>query len=216
MCNVEDLGSIPGLGRSSEWWHPLQYSCLKNLHGQRSLSGYSPWGHKESDTTEWLNIIWVFYVYLHYRWRNWGTVRISNFSKMIKLISSRSMKQIGDILDPRSMLLVLVTQSCPTLCDPINCSPPGSSVFGILQARILEWFAICFSRGSFQPRDWTQVSCIAGRFFAIWATMEDLCVPKCYAILAPLDGILVSSAYISAMGHLLCSSLSALWSLKSP
>ena len=47
--------------------------------------------------------------------------------------------------------------SCPTLCDPMNYSPPGSSVHEILQARILEWVAICFSRGSSQPRDWTHV-----------------------------------------------------------
>ena len=53
---------------------------------------------------------------------------------------------------------VLVTQSCETLCDPINCSPPGSSVHGILQARILEWVAISFSKGSFRPRDRTQGS----------------------------------------------------------
>ena len=52
---------------------------------------------------------------------------------------------------------------CPTLCDPMDCSPPGSSVHGILQARILEWVAISFSRGSSQPRDRTWVSCIAGR-----------------------------------------------------
>ena len=49
-----------------------------------------------------------------------------------------------------------VAQSCPTLCDPTYCSPPGSSVHGILQARILEWVAISFSRGSSQPRDQTQ------------------------------------------------------------
>ena len=52
--NEGDLGSIPGLGRSPGGRHgnPLQYSCLENLHGQKSLVGYSPWGHKESDTTE--------------------------------------------------------------------------------------------------------------------------------------------------------------------
>ena len=61
---------------------------------------------------------------------------------------------------------------CPTLCDPINYSPPESSVHGILQATILEWIAIPFSRGSSQPRDQTWVSCIAGRFFTIWATKE--------------------------------------------
>ena len=68
--------------------------------------------------------------------------------------------------------LVLVAQSCLTLCNPMDCSPPGSSVHGILQARILAWVAIPFSRGSSQPRDQIQVSCIAGRFFTIWGTRE--------------------------------------------
>ena len=56
-CNVGDLGLIPGLGRSPGRGHgnPLQYSCLGNPHGQRSLEGYSPWGHKEQDTTEQLS-----------------------------------------------------------------------------------------------------------------------------------------------------------------
>ena len=53
-CNVGDPALIPGLGRSpgGGHGHPLQYSCLENPHEQRSLVGYSPWGHKESDTTE--------------------------------------------------------------------------------------------------------------------------------------------------------------------
>ena len=55
----------------------------------------------------------------------------------------------------------LVAQSCPTLCDPINCSPPGSSAHGILQARILEWVAVPSSRGSSPRGDRTRVSCIA-------------------------------------------------------
>ena len=56
-CNAGDLGSIPGLGRSAAGGHgnPLQYSFLENPHGQRSLAGHSPWGCKESDTTEQLN-----------------------------------------------------------------------------------------------------------------------------------------------------------------
>ena len=69
-------------------------------------------------------------------------------------------------------LIVLVAQSCPTLCDPRDHSPPGSSVHGILQARVLEQVAIPFSRGSYWPRDQTWVSCIAGRFFTVWATRE--------------------------------------------
>ena len=62
-------------------------------------------------------------------------------------------------------LCVLVAQSCPTLCIPMDCSSPASSAHGILQVRILEWVVISFSRGSSRPRDWTWVSCIAGRFF---------------------------------------------------
>ena len=67
---------------------------------------------------------------------------------------------------------VKVTQSCPTLCDPMDCGPPGSSVHGILQARIQGWVAVPFSRGSSQPRDGIQISCIAGGVFTIWATRE--------------------------------------------
>ena len=56
----------------------------------------------------------------------------------------------------------LVAKSCPTLCDPMDCSLPGSSVHGIFQARIMKWLAISFSRGSSRPRDRTPVSCAAG------------------------------------------------------
>ena len=72
------------------------------------------------------------------------------------------------------MLIVhsLVTQSCPTLWDSMNCRLPGSSVHGIYQARVLGWIAISFSRGSFHPRNRTRVSHIVGRRFTIWATRE--------------------------------------------
>ena len=66
---------------------------------------------------------------------------------------------------------VLVTQLCPTLCDPMVCGPPGYSVHGI-HARILEWVAMPFSRGSSWTRDRAWVPCIAGRFFIIWAIKE--------------------------------------------
>ena len=65
---------------------------------------------------------------------------------------------------------VLVAQSCQTLCHPIDCSLPGSSVHGILQARILEWVAIPYFRGSSWLRDQTRVFCFVGGFFTIWAT----------------------------------------------
>ena len=70
------------------------------------------------------------------------------------------------------MMCVLVAKLCPTLCDSVNCSLPSSYVHLILQARILDWLANPFSRGSSRPRNWTQVSCIAGKFFTIWANKE--------------------------------------------
>ena len=66
-------------------------------------------------------------------------------------------------------------QFCPTLCNPMDCSPPGSSVHGIFQARILGWDAMPSARGSSQPRDWTCISyiaSIAGRFFTYCHTWE--------------------------------------------
>ena len=64
--------------------------------------------------------------------------------------------------------------SCVQLfATPVDCSPPGSSIHGSLQARILEGVAIPFSKGSSWPRNQTQVSCIVGRFFTFWATRED-------------------------------------------
>ena len=72
------------------------------------------------------------------------------------------------------LVVVLLVYSLSPVqpCDPVDCSPPGSSVHRILQARILEWVAISFSRESSQPRNWTKVSYIAGRFFTIWAMRE--------------------------------------------
>ena len=65
-----------------------------------------------------------------------------------------------------------VAQLCLTLCDPMDCSLPGCSLHGILQARVLEWGSISFSRRSSQPRDRTWVSRIGGRCFNLWATRE--------------------------------------------
>ena len=69
-------------------------------------------------------------------------------------------------------VIVLVAQSCPTVWDSMDCGLPGSSVHRIHQARILEWVASPFSRGSSRPRDWSLVSCSVDGFFTIWATRE--------------------------------------------
>ena len=84
---------------------------------------------------------------------------------------------------------VSVTQSCPPLCDPMDCSPPGSSVHGILQARILEWVAIPFSRGSSWTRDWTWVSFIAGRFFTTCTTITFRSLPFWVNFLSSKDPV---------------------------
>ena len=73
--------------------------------------------------------------------------------------------------DTDTSRVCLVAQLCATLCNPMDCSLPGSSVHRILQARILEWVAMPSSGGSSPPKDQTQVSCIAGEFFTVWATI---------------------------------------------
>ena len=85
-------------------------------------------------------------------------------SKATKWVTKESGELRGSV--------TLAVQLCPTLCDPVDCSPPGSSVHGILWTRTLEWVAVPFSRGSSRCKDWTRVSHIAGRFFTTWATRE--------------------------------------------
>ena len=91
---------------------------------------------------------------------------------------------------------VLVAQLCLTLCNPMIYSPPGSSVHGIFQARILEWLTISFSSGSSQPRDKTRVSCTAGRFFTDWATRE---APVCYVYFTTIFFFLINTALEATM-----------------
>ena len=86
-------------------------------------------------------------------------------------------------------VLVKVAQSCLTLCEPMDYT-----VHGILQARILEWVAFPFSRGSFQPRDWTQVSHLGGGFFTSWATRK----PKNTGVDLPDLGIELGSPALQA------------------
>ena len=85
---------------------------------------------------------------------------------------SKQTRNRREFLQPQSESESEVAQPCLTLCHPVDCSLPGSSVHGILQARILEWVATSFFRGSSWPRDQTQVSRIAGRHFNLWATGE--------------------------------------------
>ena len=95
-----------------------------------------------------------------------------------------------------------IAQSCPTLCDLMDYSLPGSSVHGILQAIVLEWIAIPFSRGSSWPGDWTQVSHIVDRRFTIWATREVL-VRAWWGVIvtATLENLSISIHYSQICTH---------------
>ena len=92
---------------------------------------------------------------------------------MFKPLPHKSLSILFNVIhsqkDKRGLLVcegeIESTQSCSTPCDPMDCSLPGSSLHGIFQARILEWGAIAFSRGSSRPRDRTRVSRIPGRLF---------------------------------------------------
>ena len=104
-------------------------------------------------------------------------------------------------------------QLYPTLCDPMDCSPPGSSVREILQARILEWVAMPSSRGSFWPRDWTRVSCLimslalASRFFTTTATWE--------AQIHLLGGTIQLTTLVSILNQFSSSSLLLLFYIRN-
>ena len=87
--------------------------------------------------------------------------------------------RVSDAIQPSHPYLseTEVAQLCLTLCDPMDCSLPGSFVCGIFQVIVLDWIAISFCRGSSQPRDWTQVSHVVDRHFTVWATREVRSLP---------------------------------------
>ena len=158
-------------------WQPTPVFLPGKSHGQRSLVGYSRWGHKgiEHDLVTKQQQQWAYLL----RSDEWTNVPVLIFWVVIGNILSFCVSAIGHLSQGQyyfsciflqvMCMCVLVAQSCPTLGNPMDCSSQGSPVPGILQARILEWFAIPFSREAFQPWDRTQASHIVGRFFTIWA-----------------------------------------------
>ena len=127
---------------------------------------------------------------------------------------------------------VLVAQSCLTLCNPTDCSSPGSSVHGILQARILERVAIPFSRGSSSPRDQTWVSSTAGRFYTIWPPGKSISIdvytknifkrawyseinPSCILLPEPVHQFCIGAQFFLPAALLLNTSNSAIHHLNS-
>ena len=103
-----------------------------------------------------------------------GTIRHLS----LKLRFSKCSPGPAAAVSPENFMSMIVAQSCPTLFDPMDYSPLGSSVCGILQARILQWVAIPFSRGASQPKAWNCISCVAGGFLTIWATREAWELPR--------------------------------------
>ena len=117
---------------------------------------------------------------------------------------------VGTAVPQGLLILGEVARLCPTLCDPVDCSLPGFSVLGILQARILEWVTISFSRGSSRPRDGTQVSRIGGRRFNLWATrvqIDNIFITRLFSLTWP--GNIQSSFFFLTIP---CS----IWDFSSP
>ena len=147
-------------------WHPTPVLLLGKSHGRRSLEGCSPWGRWGMDTTERLHF--HFSLSCIGEWNG-------NLLQCSFLENPRDggvwWAAVYGVAQSRTRLKWLSSSSSSHvwLCNPMHTS--GFSVHGILQARILEWIAIPFSRVSSQPRDWI---CIAHRFFTIWATRAAL------------------------------------------
>ena len=154
--NDGDPGLIPESGRSSGEGNdsPLHYSCLENSTNREA---------------------WQTTVHGNAKSRTW--LSNQHFHFHISIDSHQNATSTRSRPLSWSEKWSEVAQSCLTLCDPVDCSLPRFSVHGIFQARILEWVAISFSRGSSRPRDRTRVSCIVGRCFAVWATREVLHIP---------------------------------------
>ena len=113
---------------------------------------------------------------LHCRWILYPLSHLGSPNNKVSIQNSAYLTSSQLVLIAGSQhtvcVCVWVAQLYLNLCDPMDCTLPGSSDLGILQARILQWVAILFSKGSSRLGYWTQVSCIAGRFFTLWATRE--------------------------------------------
>ena len=166
---TEGPGGLQSMGLQRVGYSWNDWACM-HAH---SYELPDPWtgnfGQRTSLTSAWLKLS-----------QNYATSKTMS----VQSLSISSLSQVGETwiaiwrlsLPPQvpspSQVKVLVTQLCLTLCDPMDYSSMGSSVHGILQARILEWAAIPFSRGSSPSWNRTWVSCIAGRFLTVWATRE--------------------------------------------
>jgi len=176
--------AVQGVAKSQIWlsdwtelrkWQPTPVFLPEKFHGLRSLMGYSPWCCKEWDVTEQAHML--FSTSFNYECSQQMTV---TWSVLWLLSSIGTMSIFISHLVTAYMeisFILIESESHSVVSD--FCNTMDCTVHGILLARILEWAAILFSRGSSQPRDQTQVSHIAGRFITSWATRE-VFYSRCY------------------------------------
>ena len=118
---------------------------------------------------------WWYFVSLFLRLEYWSLERLINTPFVEPRFEFICLAQSPNAYPLNHTICVFVIQLCLTLCDPMDCSLPGSSLHGIPKANILEWVLIPFSRGYSWPRDQTRASYIVGRFFTVWTTTEVPC-----------------------------------------
>ena len=142
--------------------NPLQCSCLENPR-----DGGAWWAAISGVAQSRTRLKWLS----SSRFHSWRVLHTREIPHMLYAATGICFSRY--LLSIKCRCGGLVTKSCPTLCDPIDCSPPGCSLHGISQARILEWVALSFSRGSSQLGDWTcgpaspAFPALAGGFFTI-------------------------------------------------
>ena len=151
---------VPSLGQEDPWrrkWQPTQVFLPGKSHGQRRLAGYSPWGHKELDMTEQMSTKYLTELGNTSIKHDPSNCVCSSNSFFMDNRTNFPSEFPGSINQnnifpedikkiPCVCMHAQSLQSCPTLCNSMDCGSPGSSVHGILQARILEWVAISFSK----------------------------------------------------------------------
>ena len=118
---------------------------------------------------------YIFFIYIFL----WKEICIYTLSTSFSLVGYYEMLSIVPCVIQKVLVSYFsyigscsVTKSCPTPCNPMDCSLPGFSVHGVFQSRTQQWIAISFSRGSSWLRDWTCISCISRRILYHWAIRE--------------------------------------------
>ena len=163
---IEEEGTLPNLFFDVILpWYQNQTKILLERKSQANISGEYKCKNNQQNISKLNSTIYKNY---HTPWSSgiYSRDAISGNQSTGHTILTKGWIKV--MIISKWKVRVSVTQSCPTLCDPMNCSPSGFSVHRILQARILKWVAIPFSQGSSWPRDWTWVSYTAGRFFTLW------------------------------------------------